>query len=58
MVCALTYFAFNTLLVTTVLRLKRNQSFSLGDLVDVFGWVGTATVPDSLRPVPAGQGSR
>ena len=42
MVCALTYFAFNTLLVTTVLRLKRNQSFSLGDLVDVFGWVGTA----------------
>ena len=23
-----------------------------------FGWVGTATVPDSLRPVPAGQGSR
>ena len=42
MVFALTYFAFNTLLVTTVPRLKRNLPFSFGDLVDVFGWVGIA----------------
>ena len=42
MAFALTYFACNTLLVTTVLRLKRNQPFALGDLVDVFGWVGIA----------------
>ena len=42
MACALTYFAGNTLLVTTVLRLKRNLPFSFSDLVDVFGWVGIA----------------
>jgi diguanylate cyclase (GGDEF)-like protein/PAS domain S-box-containing protein len=42
MAFALTYFACNTLLVTTVLRLKRNLPFAVGDLVDVFGWVGIA----------------
>ncbi len=42
MAFALIYFTCNTLLVTTVLRLKRNQAFAFGDLVDVFGWVGIA----------------
>ena len=42
MAFSLAYFACNTLLVTTVLRLKRNQPLALGDLVDVFGWVGIA----------------
>ena len=42
MAFALAYFTCNTLLVTTVLRLKRNHPFALGDLVDVFGWVGIA----------------
>jgi len=40
MVFALCYFMCNTLLITAVHRLKRNEGLQLGDLVGVFGWVG------------------
>jgi diguanylate cyclase (GGDEF)-like protein/PAS domain S-box-containing protein len=39
---ALAYFVVNTLLVTTVPRLKRNERVQLSDLFGVFGWVGVA----------------
>ncbi len=41
-VFALAYFVVNTLLVTTVPRLKRNERVQLSDLFGVFGWVGVA----------------
>jgi len=37
---ALVYFVLNTLLVTLVPRLKRNQGLTLSDLFGNFGWVG------------------
>ncbi|MBV8209588.1 MAG: EAL domain-containing protein [Burkholderiaceae bacterium] len=40
MVFALCYFVCNTLLITTVHRLKRSEPLQLKDLVGVFGWVG------------------
>jgi diguanylate cyclase (GGDEF)-like protein/PAS domain S-box-containing protein len=40
MVFALAYFTCNTLLVTAVPRLKRNEALQLRDLVGVFGWLG------------------
>jgi len=40
MVFALGYFVCNTLLITAVHRLKRNEPLQLRDLVGVFGWVG------------------
>jgi len=40
MVFALVYFVCNTMLITAVHRLKRNEGLQLGDLVGVFGWVG------------------
>jgi diguanylate cyclase (GGDEF)-like protein/PAS domain S-box-containing protein len=42
MLFGVTYFVLNTLLVTTVPRLKRNERFHLSDLFGVFGWVGIA----------------
>jgi diguanylate cyclase (GGDEF)-like protein len=40
MAFALAYFVCNTLLVTAVPRLKRNEALQLQDLVGVFGWLG------------------
>jgi diguanylate cyclase (GGDEF)-like protein/PAS domain S-box-containing protein len=40
MLFALVYFVFNTLLVTAVPRLKRNERLQWSDLFSVFGWVG------------------
>ncbi len=42
MLFSLVYFLFNTLLVTAVPRLKRNQPFQPADLLGMFGWVGIA----------------
>ena len=42
MAFAQVYFVLNTLLVTTVPRLKRNEPLQLSDLFGVFGWVGIA----------------
>ena len=36
------FFLLNTLLVTAVPRLKRNERLQLSDLVSVFGWIGLA----------------
>ena len=42
MAVAMGYFVLNTLLVTSVPRLKRNERFQWSDLFGVFGWVGVA----------------
>jgi diguanylate cyclase (GGDEF)-like protein/PAS domain S-box-containing protein len=42
MLAALAYFLANTILITSVPRLKSNQPFQLSDLFGVFGWVGIA----------------
>ena len=42
MVFALVYFALNTLLVSTLPHLKRNEPLQLADLLGMFGWVGIA----------------
>jgi diguanylate cyclase (GGDEF)-like protein/PAS domain S-box-containing protein len=42
MVFALAYFICNTVLVTTAMRLKRNERLRWSDLFGVFGWVGPA----------------
>ena len=42
MLFSLVYFMFNTLLVTAVPRLKRNEPFQLADVLGMFGWVGIA----------------
>jgi diguanylate cyclase (GGDEF)-like protein/PAS domain S-box-containing protein len=42
MLFSLVYFLFNTLLVTAVPRMKRNQPFEPADLLGMFGWVGIA----------------
>ena len=42
MVLALVYFMANTMLVSAVPRLKRNEWPRLSDLTGVFGWVGIA----------------
>ena len=42
MAFALVYFVFNTLLVTAVPRLKRNERLQWSDLFGVFGWIGIA----------------
>ena len=42
MVFSLVYFMFNTLLVTAVPRLKRNEPLQVSDLLGIFGWVGIA----------------
>ncbi len=42
MLAALAYFLVNTILITSVPRLKSNQPFQLSDLFGVFGWVGIA----------------
>jgi diguanylate cyclase (GGDEF)-like protein/PAS domain S-box-containing protein len=39
-VFALAYFVCNTLLVSAVPRLKRNEALQLSDLMGVFGWLG------------------
>ena len=39
---ALAYFVFNTLLVTMVPRLKRNERLNLHSLLGSFGWLGLA----------------
>ena len=39
---ALAYFLINTLLVSALPRLKRNQPLQWSDLVGLFGWVGMA----------------
>jgi diguanylate cyclase (GGDEF)-like protein/PAS domain S-box-containing protein len=44
MACALGYFMLNTLLVTAVPRLKRNERLRAADLFGVFGGVGIAYV--------------
>jgi diguanylate cyclase (GGDEF)-like protein/PAS domain S-box-containing protein len=44
MACALAYFMLNTLLVTAVPRLKRNERLRAADLFGVFGGVGIAYV--------------
>ncbi|MBI5255572.1 MAG: EAL domain-containing protein [Burkholderiales bacterium] len=40
MLCAVVYFVINTLLVTALPYLKRNQWPAPGELFDNFGWVG------------------
>ena len=42
MVFAMGYFLANTLLVTAVPRLKRNERLQWSDLFGVFGWIGIA----------------
>ena len=42
MLFAVAFFVFNTLLVTAVPRLKRNERLQLSDLFSVFGWIGIA----------------
>ena len=42
MAFALAYFVFNTLLVTAVPRIKRNERLQISDLFGVFGWIGIA----------------
>ncbi len=42
MVFALGYFVANTLLVTAVPRLKRNERLQWSDLFGIFGWIGIA----------------
>jgi diguanylate cyclase (GGDEF)-like protein/PAS domain S-box-containing protein len=42
MAFALAYFVLNTLLVTAVPRLKRNERLQWSDLFGVFGWIGIA----------------
>ena len=37
---ALTYFLLNTLLITALPRLKRNEPLQWADLFGVFGWIG------------------
>ena len=43
MAFALGYFVLNTVLVTAVPRLKRNERLQWSDLFGVFGWIGIAT---------------
>jgi diguanylate cyclase (GGDEF)-like protein/PAS domain S-box-containing protein len=42
MAFALVYFVLNTLMVTAVPRLKRNERLQWSDLFGMFGWVGIA----------------
>ena len=42
MLFSLLFFMLNTLLVSTVLRLKRNEPLKMSDWMSVFGWVGIA----------------
>ncbi len=42
MAFGMVFFLLNTLLVTAVPRLKRNERMQLSDLVSVFGWIGLA----------------
>jgi len=42
MVFAVAYFVINTVLVTTVPRLKRNERLQVSDIFGMFGWVGIA----------------
>ncbi len=42
MAFALAFFVVNTLLVSTVPRLKRNEPLQWSDLFHVFGWIGMA----------------
>jgi diguanylate cyclase (GGDEF)-like protein/PAS domain S-box-containing protein len=42
MLFSLAYFMLNTMLVTAVPRLKRNERFQMADLLGMFGWVGIA----------------
>jgi diguanylate cyclase (GGDEF)-like protein/PAS domain S-box-containing protein len=42
MLFSLLFFMLNTLMVSTVLRLKRNERLQMSDLLSVFGWVGLA----------------
>ena len=42
MLFGIAFFVFNTLLVTTVPRLKRNERLQWSDLFSVFGWIGIA----------------
>ena len=42
MVFGLAFFVVNTLLMTAVPRLKRNQPLQMSDLFSVFGWIGIA----------------
>jgi len=44
MLFSLGYFVINTLLVTAVPRLKRNERLQWSDLFELFGWVGIAYV--------------
>jgi signal transduction histidine kinase len=41
---ALGYFVFNTVMVTMVSRLKRNEPLRLRGFLDAFGWLGVAYV--------------
>jgi diguanylate cyclase (GGDEF)-like protein/PAS domain S-box-containing protein len=42
MAFALAYFVVNTLLISAVPRLKRNQRLQWADLIGMFGWIGIA----------------
>jgi len=42
MAFALTYFVLNTLLISALPRLKRNERLQWSDLIGLFGWVGMA----------------
>jgi diguanylate cyclase (GGDEF)-like protein/PAS domain S-box-containing protein len=42
MLLGFSYFVLNTLMVTTVLRLKRNEPFVASEFFGNFGWVGVA----------------
>lgn len=48
MVFAVAYFLLNTLLITLVMHLKKNEPLRLGELVDSFGWVGITYAASSL----------
>jgi diguanylate cyclase (GGDEF)-like protein/PAS domain S-box-containing protein len=42
MLFSLVFFVFNTLLVTALPRLKRNERMQWSDLFSLFGWIGVA----------------
>ena len=45
---AIAHFGFNTLLITTVMHLKRNEPLRLAAFLGNFGWVGTTYAASAL----------
>jgi diguanylate cyclase (GGDEF)-like protein/PAS domain S-box-containing protein len=48
MFCAIVYFLINTVLVSLVIKLKRNEALQLHEFFGSFGWVGTTYAVSSL----------